>query len=541
MLVADEPLRGNLTGAEPQSGWKLVVLIQALFLAVALFQIDGPFLSAHNERQNQTYDVARNVFHHGWRGLLAPQASFSVPGYERQPFTSLQLELPFHGLLGWPISKLTTHERAIVRIISVLFALISIQLVYLILRHWFKPGFAVIGAAIWAGCPLVLQFGRAPMPDILCTAGMLAAFRLSLRGDLPGSSACFLFSILAKTSVIVFGLPILVALLIKRNRRSLGSILLDSLLWGLTPLCGLVAWILLVHWFSPPTPLSLQYWVTHGSAIAALSDINFWIQVVACVGPFGVGMLGLLGLAVGWKLLDRIHPLLKWAIVTSNAAYLVLVLCKVHEPQYFLPVVAWTVIGSVAGLEFLAGKLHPGFIWRGALTVGMATHLVVAAALAIDLRSSRVPDFASIEHIASILPAEARVIVGYPFYGASPAVWLNRNVFAVIDMASLESELPILRSAGFTHLCLLDIENRHNLRSGGLPMLKKQLHRMFGRPAAPTFEESAYAGANSAMRRYCDQRFALLFESPHAVLYSLVGVRTTSPGEHPPVKKSDVR
>src|SRR5690348_4396889 len=118
MLVADEPLRGSLTCAETQSRWKLVVLLQALFLAVALFQIDGPFLSAHNERQNQTYDVARNIFHRGWRAVLAPQASFSVPGYERQSFTSLQLEFPFHGLLGWPISKLTTHERAIVRIIS---------------------------------------------------------------------------------------------------------------------------------------------------------------------------------------------------------------------------------------------------------------------------------------------------------------------------------------------------------------------------------------------------------------------------------------
>src|SRR5437764_2328287 len=142
MLVADDPVRGSLTSAKTPSTWKLVVLIQALFLAVALFQIDGPFLSAHNERQNQTYDVARNVFHHGWRGLVAPQASFSVPGYEQQPFASLQLELPFHGLFGWPLSKLTTHERAIVRIVSVLFALISIQLVYAILTTWLRPIFA---------------------------------------------------------------------------------------------------------------------------------------------------------------------------------------------------------------------------------------------------------------------------------------------------------------------------------------------------------------------------------------------------------------
>jgi dolichyl-phosphate-mannose-protein mannosyltransferase len=529
MLHPGESAQESGAPSQKKTARKLIYLIQGLFLAVALFQMDGPFLSAHNERQNQTFDMARNVFHHGWHGLLAPQASFSVPGYEQQPFISLQLEFPFHGLFGWPISKITSHERAIVRIISVFFALASIHLIYVILGHWFKPGFAVAGAAIWAASPLLLQFGRAPMPDILCTTGMLAAFWFALRGNLPASSTSFLFSILAKTNVIVFGLPILVALLIKRNKRSFRSLALDCCLWGLVPLFGLITWVLLMHWFSPPTPLALRYWVSSGNLMAALKDINLWIQIAACLIPFGVGVLGFLCLAASCRPISRIHPALKVAIVVSNVAYLILVLSKVHEPQYFLPVLPWIIVAATAGLEFLASKLPSGLVWRAGLATLVGLHVVVAAALAVDLRSSRVPDFPSIERMARLLPSEARVIVAYRFYGASPAVWLNRNVFAVGDIGTLTLELPKLRSAGFTHLCILDIENRHNLNAGGLAMLWKQLQTMLGHSPASSLHHPDYTAPTSSIRQYCDRRFPLLFDSPHALLYSLTSIATSRP------------
>ena len=45
----------------------------------------------------------------------------------------------FHGVIGWPLSKPTSHERAVVRLVSTAFALISIQLLYWILRFWLPP------------------------------------------------------------------------------------------------------------------------------------------------------------------------------------------------------------------------------------------------------------------------------------------------------------------------------------------------------------------------------------------------------------------
>ena len=205
--------------------------IQLFFLIIAAFQMRGPFLTAHNERQNQTFDIAQHVFHEGWSAILTPKASFSLPGYEARPFTVIRQEFPFYGLLGWPLVKCLRNEEFVVRLISIVFALLSIELVYLILQRFLAPAMAAIGAALWGLSPLVLQFGQVPMPDILCTTGMLGAFWFALNSNLPASSTCFLFAILAKVSVIFFGLPILTALLVAKNCRTTGDGFRIAMCW----------------------------------------------------------------------------------------------------------------------------------------------------------------------------------------------------------------------------------------------------------------------------------------------------------------------
>src|SRR5436305_13466653 len=97
---------------------RFVLLLQIGFLLMGLLRLSQPFVSAHFERQNQTYDIARHVFHDGWRAILLPKTSFSLPDNLAQPFTSVHLELPFHGLLGWPFFTLFGHARAVVVLVS---------------------------------------------------------------------------------------------------------------------------------------------------------------------------------------------------------------------------------------------------------------------------------------------------------------------------------------------------------------------------------------------------------------------------------------
>src|SRR5277367_3066102 len=119
------PCDGHNLGGMTRRQARLVVRgLQLLFLIVIIFHLNAPFLSAHNERQNQTYDIARHVFHEGWSAILTPKTSFSLPAYEARPFTIARQEFPFHGLFGWPLVKLFGHEYAIVRLVSAAFALV---------------------------------------------------------------------------------------------------------------------------------------------------------------------------------------------------------------------------------------------------------------------------------------------------------------------------------------------------------------------------------------------------------------------------------
>ena len=417
-----------------------VHLVQVLFLAIVLFNCDAPFLSAHNERQNQSFDMARHVFRDGWSSVITPKVSYVFEDYENLRYTAVLQEFPFHGLIAWPLVQVTNHERAVTRLISTAFSLLAIQFLYWILRYWLPPVPSAIGTAVWAMAPLILHFGQVPMPDILCTTGILAAFWYALRGKLPASSGCFLFAILAKVSVIVFGLPILVALLLYRQCQSWRDFFRIAIYWGWLPLLGIVIWMTVLHHFAPPTRMTIMLIMAERGNWKNLISPSFYAFVLGCLFPFGIGVLGFLGMLFavrkqGLKMDGRI----KWAIIISNVVFFVCVIRKVAEPQYLLPVLPWAAVATSFGLNYLIGKLRAGMGWRIALGAALILHLLVAVAFTVDLKASRVPSFADIEHAAQLLPPDARVIILYRYYGASPAVWLDRNVLAIGNMQSLEA------------------------------------------------------------------------------------------------------
>src|SRR5580704_3051791 len=93
-----------------------VRLAQLVFIAIALVNLDGPFLSAHNERQNQSFDMARHVYRDGWSSVITPKVSYVYYGYEKLPYMAALQEVPFNGLIMWPLVSITGHERALARL-----------------------------------------------------------------------------------------------------------------------------------------------------------------------------------------------------------------------------------------------------------------------------------------------------------------------------------------------------------------------------------------------------------------------------------------
>ena len=499
---------------------RLVYLLQLLFFLTAVSGLDAPFLSAHNERQNQTYDMARHVFQNGWKAVLTPTASFSLRGYADQAFTVARLEVPFHGLLGWPLIQCTTHDRAVVRLISVVFSLISIRLLFGLLRHWAPPHFALAGTIIWSASPLVLHFGQVPMPDILCTCGMLASILFALRGRCAASSWSFLFAILAKETVIFFGLPILVALLLAKNCRSVRQAALLSFAWGALPLAGLMGWVGL-GLFDPPTPWSLFRIVSEKKA-EPIPIRFFCSQGLTCLFPCGVGVIGFLALAATpWRVRLGVNPWLKRAILVSCSLYTVGMYRTISEPQYYLPLLVWVTVATCAGLPWLWEKWQGNLAWKTALATAVVGHCLLAWLVTHQLKASRIPAYASIEATARLIPPGARVVVFYRHFGGGPAVWLDRNVYAVADVPTLEQELPLLRSLRFTHLAILDVTSKQGNASKPVPLATQIKTALHLGAASQTQTTTGYAEPSSAERQFCDKNFQRLFATNHAVLYAI--------------------
>lgn len=503
---------------------RLVGFLQLVFLVIALSNLNGPFVSFHNERQNQTFDTARHVFNYGWSAVLAPKTSFSLPGYEAKPFTVALQEFPYFGVLGWPLAKMFGHPAAVVRIISILFALVSIRLLYLILRHWLAPGGALGGAVLWTFSPLLIHFGQVPMPDILCTTGMLAAFWFALKNNLPASSGSFLFACLAKISIIFFGLPVLVALLVARNCKSLPEFLQISFCWGALPLAGLTGWLAL-EFMDPNTPWTIAKILSGRGGVQDLFTARFYGFIFAILIPYGLGCLGVLGCAMTLvkKRAPQIQPAIKWALLVANFLYIFFVVAKIAEPQYLLPSLAWLIMAAAFGINHLAGKINHGCWWRAGLVSLVCLQALTAFIFTSDLKASRVPDYESIEKAAALIPPGARVIVVYPFYGAAAAVWLNHNVLAIDNIASLEAELPRLEKIGFSHLVLMDLKTRTKSASkeSVLQMLAAICH--LNRPPAAGRDSrlSGFTRPGSPFCQYCEPRFTRLFSSDFIIVYGL--------------------
>jgi hypothetical protein len=202
--------------------------------------------------------------------------------------------------------------------------------------------------------------------------------------------------------------------------------------------------------------------------------------------------------------------------------FIVCVYRKVPEPQYVLALLPWVVMGAAFGLDYLFGKWRGGVLWRIAIGAAVVLHVLIAAAFTIDLKASRVPDYADIERAAQLLPTDARVIVVYRYYGASPAVWLNRNVVPMSQMDSLQG-FGRLRREGFDYVLLLDIESWHDARgdNGLHALVSRILNAIRKAPVTNAADLPRYAGPTSSFRQYCDQRLSPLFVSPHVVLYSI--------------------
>jgi hypothetical protein len=324
---------------------------------------------------------------------------------------------------------------------------------------------------------------------------------------------------------MIFGLPVLCALLVARHCKSIAEAVRLSLIWGGLPVGSLLGWATLTWVSSPETPWTLWKIFMGRGDVHILLRSNFYVFTIACAFVIGIGLVGSLAfIAMARRGSSPMDPIIKWSILAANIIYLALVVQKIMEPQYFLPTLAWMSLACGFGVGPLLSWCRQSRMRNGFLAAAVSLHVIVVAAATYELKSPRVHDLDDIKRAGVMIPPESRVIVAYPFYGGSAAVWLDHSVTVVHDLGELQTRWPQLQRMGFTHLVSFHVDHRYDF-TAPLKAVVTGLHRVTG-GSVKAEKSEPFDNAAADIRRYCDRTFTKLFESNDTALYLLPAERT---------------
>lgn len=127
---------------------KTLFLILAAALLVRLYHMHAPIIGMHSWRQGDTAAIARNFHENGYR-LFYPQIDW---GGNSQGYVESEFQIyPF--LVSLLYSVFGVHE-ALGRLLSTLFALLAIYLLYLFVKRYLSKKTALWSAFIFSFLPL---------------------------------------------------------------------------------------------------------------------------------------------------------------------------------------------------------------------------------------------------------------------------------------------------------------------------------------------------------------------------------------------------
>jgi hypothetical protein len=194
-----------------KSFWEYLLLLFLLFLAflVRLYRIDAPLADWHSWRQADTAAVSRNFIKNGY-DLLHPRYDdlSSIPSGRENPQGYRFVEFPIYNLAHaflaqqFPFYSLEWWGR----MVSIIFSLGSLVLIYLLVRKYLGKLTAFLAAFFFAFLPFNIFYSRAILPEpmmIFTSLGMVYFFSLWLEGKGLSFLYYFLFVFLAAISLLL--------------------------------------------------------------------------------------------------------------------------------------------------------------------------------------------------------------------------------------------------------------------------------------------------------------------------------------------------
>jgi 4-amino-4-deoxy-L-arabinose transferase-like glycosyltransferase len=188
---------------------RIIFYILLLALLLRLYHITFPVSGWHSWRQSDTAAIARNFYENGYK-LLYPQVDWGggTPGYVESEFQIY----PFFVALLYSVFGVNDMWG---RMLSVIFSLVTIYMLYLFVRKIITDKVALWSALIYAVLPLNIYYSRAFMPEsamLMCSVFGIYYFYKWFEEDknkfLYISAIFISFAVLLKLPCSYLGLPL---------------------------------------------------------------------------------------------------------------------------------------------------------------------------------------------------------------------------------------------------------------------------------------------------------------------------------------------
>jgi len=218
-----------------------LLLLLACAFTFRLYRLDAPLTDHRAMRQAHTAAMARSCYRNGLNPLNArPDAlNFGRSNFSLYPWLVALGYKPLGGVHEW-----------VGRLLSAIFSVATVYLVYCIGRCYWDTPTALAAGAYFAFSPAGIFFGRALMPETLMMLLMCCAFYSATRWSKGGSvgwiacsAVCVGLSILVKLTPLILGLAIAWLLYERGGARALfgppgwvfAACAIAPIIWWYTP------------------------------------------------------------------------------------------------------------------------------------------------------------------------------------------------------------------------------------------------------------------------------------------------------------------
>lgn len=441
--------------------WLFLIIL--LGFGLRIFYIDRSIADWHSWRQADSAAVARSFYQEGFNPFIPKYDDMTPPG-------NLLLNVDRYRFVEFPIYQIVVYgtyllnggvEVTYARLVSVLFSLGSIVIIFLIVRRQWSVIEALMASLLFAVIPFNVYFSRTTLPEPTLIFFSLAALYFTDRWIWENTIKLFFLSVffaagalLLKPMAVFFFLPLLYSY-VRKEKRIIPP--MRYILWVVLVIAPFAGWRLWMQRFPEGIPAS--EWLLNGNDIRFRPAFWRWI-IVDRLGREILSVTGVVLLVIGFlrKLKPQENYLLHLFLLSMFAYLCVFATGNVQHDYYQILIVPALAIFCARGFIALFSKTND-FIPR-IFTIPTAIFLLTISLLLtfLEIKGFYQINNNSIvkagEYADKNLPKNAVVIA--PWGGDSSFLYqVNRPGFAVMA-ASVED---LKRQAGVTHFISVNYDN----------------------------------------------------------------------------------